>query len=1179
MKKFLSIFSACLLSLLAFSCVNEEFATFDETKATAPVLGSYELGEKALTGSYTPGAFNMGFNDKMPVNHSLILASVDGKTVNKALSASFKDTEFSVSINNIAKALVALGYQEGAVVSLDMFIRASMQGTSQDNGRNGHVDSQGHITISGFEVIIPVVQGNPWEEFTEKSKWSLIGKIASTSNDWTKDEPVYMTPDGTKHVAKNIKLTPDDQFKFRFDAKWDDNRGAPGDVEPYVMNAGDEVEATPNGKNLGVAAEGNYDILYDASSETITITEAYQTYPGFDEKSKWSVIGKIASVSGMDWNKDISMTTDGEWHVCEGVTLTTADQFKFRFDQKWDTNMGAPGDTEPFVVSIDEEQTGTNGGKNLSVPEDGVYDLLCNPEAGLYKIVVSLGGHSPLVGEGGGDEPEGDDKAKVWSIVGVFGGSHWDKDVDLTNTEGDIWVLKNQPFAAGDEFKIRSDHDWDSKFGNYGGPEENSTSTAEEGNPYGVYLPELGTAFAAGGKNIQIIEDGNYDITFDLAAMTIKVEVSVRADWYYHGQSESDAWGELPFEKVSDTEYTLALTTAVANAGFVLKSGALGEETLWIGADNSQELTDGKFVVTVGQEFKISDKKVDGVIAEPGKYVFTFNPQTMTAVLKSFRADWYYHGQSELTPDWGELPFEKVSDTEYVLELKTVSENSEFVLKNGALGEETLWIGADNTQELTDGKFVVTVGKEFKISDQKVNGVIPNPGEYKFIFNPVTMTGLIKNAREDWYYHGQSELTPDWGELPFEKVSDTEYVLKLKTISANSGFVLKNGVVGDNTTWIGPDNSQELTDGKFVVTIGQEFKISGDKVDGVIATPGEYIFTFNPQTMTAVITSVRADWYYHGQSELTPDWGELPFDKVSDTEYVLKLKTDADNYEFVLKNGALDGTTWLGPDSAQEQTEGKFVVKIGEEFKISGEKVNGVIPKAGDYVFTFNPVAMTAVITSVRADWYYHGQSKENPNWGETPFVKVSDDEYYVILDVDDNSEFVLKNGVLEGTSWIGADATLAGEDGKYTVTPGFEFAISDSKVNGVIAKGGKYKLTFYPNEMKAVFATAEPEYFYHGQSKRTPNWGTVPFEKVSDSEYYVILEVEAGYGFVLKTADESSWFGAAASGKGEDGKFHVVLGTEFSIDGDKVDAVFDAAGLVKLTYNPKTQKAVVTAL
>ncbi len=1055
MKKLLSILSVGLLALVTFSCVKEDLVTFDETKATAPVIGSYELGEKALTVAFTPGAFNTGFNQKMPVNHSLILASVDGKAVNKAVTATVKDGEISATITNLAKMLGSLGYPEGSVVTLEMFVRASMQDAARDNGRNGHVDSQGHITISGFEVVIPVVQGNPWVEFTEKSKWSLIGSIASTGNGWNADEPAYMTPDGTKHVVKNIKLTPDDQFKFRFDAKWDDNRGAPGDVEPYVMNAGDEVEATPNGKNLGVAAEGNYDILYDSASETITVTEAFQTYPGFNEKSTWGVTGAVAS-RGLNWDKDVSMITDGEWHVAEGVELTKGDQFKFRNNQKWDENFGAPGDTEPFVVTIDGEESAVANGKNLAVPEDGTYDLMVNPTAGLYKIVVSLGGFSPLVGEGGSDTP-GDDKPKVWSVIGHIGETSWDTDFDMTNTTGDIWVLKSQAFAAGDEFKIRHDHDWG---GDLGGPEENAQSTINPDDVYGVYAPELGTAFEAGAKNIRIAEAGNYDITFDYAAKTIKVELAVRADWYYHGQSEQTPnWGELPFEKVSDEEYVLTLTTVAENSGFVLKNG---DESQWIGADKTQELTDGKFVVKIGEEFKISGDKVDGIIAEPGKYVFTFNPVAMTAVVKTLRADWYYHGQSEQTPDWGELPFEKVSDTEYRLNLKTVSENSGFVLKNG---DESQWIGADKTQELTDGKFVVTIGEEFKISGDKVDGVIAKPGDYIFIFNPETMTARIKNAREDWYYHGQSELTPDWGELPFEKVSDTEYVLKLKTVSENSGFVLKNG---DESQWIGPDKTQELTDGKFVVKVGEEFKISGEKVDGVIAVPG-------------------------------------------------------------------------------------------------------------DYVLTFNPVAMTAVLNNARADWYYHGQSVATPDWGETPFVKVSDDEYYVILDVNDNSGFVLKNG--DASQWIGAAASLKGEDGKYHITPGMEFEISGDKVDGVIEKAGKYKMTFYPKEMKAVLATAEPEYYYHGQSKRTPNWGAVPFEKVSDEEYYVILEVEAGYGFVLKTADESSWFGAAASGKGEDGKFHVVLGTEFSIDGDKVDAVFDAAGLVKLTYNPKTQKAVVTAL
>ena len=60
MKKILSIFSAGLLALLAFSCVTEEYATFDESMATAPVLGSYELGEKALNAGIKEVVFDRG---------------------------------------------------------------------------------------------------------------------------------------------------------------------------------------------------------------------------------------------------------------------------------------------------------------------------------------------------------------------------------------------------------------------------------------------------------------------------------------------------------------------------------------------------------------------------------------------------------------------------------------------------------------------------------------------------------------------------------------------------------------------------------------------------------------------------------------------------------------------------------------------------------------------------------------------------------------------------------------------------------------------------------------------------------------------------------------------------------------------------------------------------------------
>ena len=467
-KRIVSILAAGLVALGFVSCVREQMTVFDATKATAPVLNSYDVTEEGVSASYTPGVFNQSFNQKMPVNHSLVIVSAGGNAVTKTVTASVKDGLATATVANLSKALITLGYNEGDSVDFEMVVRASMQEVSKDNGRNGYVDSEGRIQVRGFIVTIPVPQGNPWKEFTQPSTWGMIGSIASTGNNWNADGPMYMTEDGNKHVAMKVLLTPNDQFKVRKDGGWDTNFGAPGDTEPYVMEVGTAIEATPGGKNLGVPEEGYYDLLLDTEAGTLTLFEAFETYPGFDEISTWSVIGNIPSVP-MEWNKDIQMTTDGEWHVAEGVVLTTADQFKFRKDVSWDTNIGATGDTEPFVVELDTEYEGAGGGKNLAVPADGTYDLLVNPDANVYKVVESLGGKSPLVG---GDTPE-PGKPAVWSLIGTIGGTSWDTDTDMTNTSGDIWVARLVTLTANDEFKIRADHDWAE---NYGGPEANWAS-------------------------------------------------------------------------------------------------------------------------------------------------------------------------------------------------------------------------------------------------------------------------------------------------------------------------------------------------------------------------------------------------------------------------------------------------------------------------------------------------------------------------------------------------------------------------------------------------------------------------------------------------------------------------------------------------------------------------------
>ena len=228
-------------------------------------------------------------------------------------------------------------------------------------------------------------------------------------------------------------------------------------------------------------------------------------YATFTEDSPWSVIGSIAS-TGNNWNADEAMMSDGTWHVCEGLVLTTKDQFKFRKDGAWGTNFGAgPGiSTEPYVVTIGEEQPAGANGKNLAVPEDGVYDLLLNPEAGLYKIVVHK--EDPLAAYTE-DSP--------WSVIGSIAstGNEWNSDEEMTSN-GTWHVCRAIELTTKDQFKFRKDGAWGTNLG--AGPEIST-------EPYVVTLGEEQPA-GPNGKNLAVPEDGTYNLFLDPEAKLYRIE-------------------------------------------------------------------------------------------------------------------------------------------------------------------------------------------------------------------------------------------------------------------------------------------------------------------------------------------------------------------------------------------------------------------------------------------------------------------------------------------------------------------------------------------------------------------------------------------------------------------------------------------------------------------------------
>ena len=644
----------------------------------------------------------MGFNDKVPVNHTLVLLSADGKAVNKTVSATVDGGTITATASTINKLLLGMGYEEGASVSLELLIRAMLQGTVDNGSGNGCVDSQGHITGS-FVVTLP--KGNPWTEYTDVSPWGITGAIESVGFNWDKDIVMYMTPDGNKHVARNVKLGTSDQFKFRKDGGWTDNFGAEGDVEPFVMSLDTEYPAAAGGKNLAVPADGNYDLLLDTQAGTFTLSEAFQTYPGYDENSEWSVIGAIASFE-MNWDKDIAMITDGTWHVAEGVVLTKNDQFKFRKNQAWTDNFGAEGDVEPFVVSLDTEYPAAGGGKNLAVGEDGTYDLLVNPDAQLFKVVESLGGKSGLIG---GDEPEPEPEPVTgWNIIGLNG--DWDNDV-LATEDGGVWSAY---VTANDatEFKWRKDGGWDE---NYGGD-----------------FVALGEPFAAvpNGSNIPL-EPGFYKVVLDLSdadAPTITV-------------SNGQVWSLIGVNGDWDKDIDMVLSDGKWVSPVTKISGEfkLRENHGW---DNNR----GGVFVAVGEPFAVEHNGAN-INVEEGNYIVTYDPEAETVVIDE--TGWGLVGTIN---GWGSTPDIILKEEGLFLVARNValSENDEIKLRY-----KSDW-GVNRGGRTAVGQAV----KAVQDGDNIKPGVA---GNYDVYYRPDSEVLFVLEAGSELTYWGVVGTINGWG--------------------------------------------------------------------------------------------------------------------------------------------------------------------------------------------------------------------------------------------------------------------------------------------------------------------------------------------------------------------------------------------------------------------------------
>lgn len=105
--------------------------------------------------------------------------------------------------------------------------------------------------------------------------------------------------------------------------------------------------------------------------------------------------------------------------------------------------------------------------------------------------------------------------------------------------------------------------------------------------------------------------------------------------------------------------------------------------------------------------------------------------------------------------------------------------------------------------------------------------------------------------KADWYIHGQTVATPDWGPTAMESASSNIVAYKAAgvEVAANSEFLFKSG---DESQWIEAD-AAFAGSSPYTCTIGSAFKVSADKVNAVIAEAGTYDYWLLPEAGRAYV--------------------------------------------------------------------------------------------------------------------------------------------------------------------------------------------------------------------------------------------------------------------------------------------------------------------------------------
>ncbi len=303
----------------------------------------------------------------------------------------------------------------------------------------------------------PDIPENPDEPVVLEG-WGVIGDF----NNWTDGTDIMMTQQEAVWSVLGVELKAGQGWKIRKDGRWDNNRGATGDYNPFEVPLGGAVPVVADGQNFTVPADGTYDIYYDEGHEILYVLENGSAAPEFEKT--WFMVGGFNGWACAD--SDYMMVKEGDFWVLRGFVLDSEQNMKFNIGS-WDVLLGCSGE---FTVNA-AMNVGITDYDDIVVPA-GTYDVYLDVVNNLAYFMTE--GRTPA-DAGTPSEPVYIDASDiVVGLSGSFPEAEWtdptgaylavfdSKNVTDENTFAGTYEYKltAAEIGEGDEFKVRINGLW-----------------------------------------------------------------------------------------------------------------------------------------------------------------------------------------------------------------------------------------------------------------------------------------------------------------------------------------------------------------------------------------------------------------------------------------------------------------------------------------------------------------------------------------------------------------------------------------------------------------------------------------------------------------------------------------------------------------------------------------------